>query len=136
MLIELIILLLIFIICYKSILISIHDRCLNDRQIKINFMQAFKLSNYNNNYILPTIKVLLDKEIPCGVYLAQTKYGIVTLFVGYYNRKECKVYYHNKSNNIYNDSVLYFFNIEKIIDNSDPVIRTFNSGCCKIENKN
>ena len=35
------------------------------------------------------------------------------LFVGYYNRKECKVYYHNKSNNIYIEVYYIFFNIEK-----------------------
>ena len=130
--IELIIILLIVIICYQSAITSIHDRCVNNKEVFIKFIQGIRINEKKDTYsILPTIKILLTDEIPCGVYLSQTKYGIATLFIGYYNKKICNIYFHRYSPQIHKESILYFYNIQRIINNKDLIINTFNSGCCK-----
>ena len=128
---ELIILLLIVILCYQSIVNSINSRCMNNKDLFIPIMQGVKMSQKKEIYnILPTITVAITESVPCGVYLAETQYGIVTLFVGYSNRNISNIYFHKFSREINKETIFTFFNVKRIINNNDVIISTFNSGCC------
>ena len=76
----------------------------------------------------PTINMILDNPVPCGIYLADTKYGKITMIVGRTNQKNAECNFHNFSNEITNQDVITIINIQKIYIDGD-FLNTFYCGC-------
>lgn len=79
-----------------------------------------------NKLNFPTVNLRIDNPVPCGIYLADTKYGKITMIVGnelYY--VECN--FHNFTDEIIYQESITITNIQRI--QVEGTLSTFYKGC-------
>ena len=76
----------------------------------------------------PTINMSLDKPVPCGIYLADTNYGKITMIIGKKNLYNAECNFHNYLDEIANQEFFTITNIKRVYVKGD-FLDTFYSGC-------
>jgi hypothetical protein len=134
-----IIFVLIIIICILTSSKLVHqvneDHNLFGDKIAIDMINGTRtLKQKNKNDILsrdlgyPTINVILDQPIPCGIYNAYSNFGKVSLFVGYNNR-DVHCHFHEFKKLIDAQDRFTFYQLKKVTSNNNNFIITYNIGC-------
>jgi hypothetical protein len=100
--------------------------------VKIKKINAVKIAGIQlaGKLGFPTVNVKLSKKISCGFYMADSKYGKVTIIVGFNDLLRADCHFLNFIDEIDSVNNFEFKNLERIINDKSDIINTFNRGCC------
>ena len=128
-----IIIILILIICMlltdeRSHVAAHHNSINIDSISATRIINKKMLSGISRSIGIPTINVKFDQKIPSGIYLADSKFGNVTIFVAY-NMDVGHCFFHKFITSIDSESRFDFNNLKKIVSDTNDFIITYNRGC-------
>ena len=130
MVINLLIVLLILIVLCNSITYNNKNICTKNI-INIKYVRASHIPDTNNNNIigLNSIKLKLDRDIPCGIYNLTNAYGKGVLYVdnenpriGYMTMKDM--------NNIFKIDLFDLWDLKRLDSDDNQILKVYNKGCC------
>jgi hypothetical protein len=127
-LICLVIVLLIY--CIASKIIS--SSCGANNNVTIDKLYGIKIkgTQVSRKIGLPTINVKLENPIQCGFYYAYSEFGPATIIVGKNNKQRAYINFLNFKPEIDNITKYEFWNLERVVNTDNEIIKTFNEGCC------
>lgn len=130
--IELIVLLIIVIICYRSIIYSITTKCVDDNIVIIDKLHGSRIEGIHlaRELGFPTINLKLSKPAPCGFYTGNSQFGAVTIVVGKEDRYRADVHFVNFNDEVDKMDMFMFWDVKRVVNRKSDVISTFNRGCC------
>jgi hypothetical protein len=76
----------------------------------------------------PTVNMSLDNPVPCGIYLADTDYGKITMLVGKQDPHNAECNFHNYVDEVVKQKSITITNIEKVYLKGD-FLDTYYRGC-------
>jgi hypothetical protein len=134
MVINLLIVLIILIVLCSSITYNNKNMCAKNIT-NIKYVRASRIPINNNNFIgLNTIKLKLDRDIPCGIYNLTNAYGQGVIYV---DNENSKIGYMTMKdmNNIYKINLFDLWDLKRLEsdDNQNAdnqIIKVYNRGCC------
>jgi hypothetical protein len=130
MIIYLLIVLIIVILFFNSIIYNTHYKC-SAANKKISYVKGSRLpsKSYKERIGLDTIDLKLDRDVPCGIYYANTIYGTGVLLVGQNNTRRC--YFHmDNMNSLEKVYIIDLWDLQRLVSEENNFIKTYNRGCC------
>jgi len=99
--------------------------------LKINYVRASRLPNQilKEKPEIDTIRLKLDRDVPCGIYGVSTLYGKGQMFVGSSNYRVGYLYLKDLDP-IAQINMFDLWNLRRLESDTDHYIRTYNRGCC------
>lgn len=79
---------------------------------------------------LPTINLLIDSHVECGVYEASSHHGPATIFVGNGDKRKVFVNFMIFKDDMETVDRFEFWNIKRIVNKESEFVNTYNKGCC------
>lgn len=79
---------------------------------------------------LPTINILLDLPIKCGIYEAKSYHGPATVIVGKNDKRRAFVNFMIFKPEIDEYDRFEFWDLKRVINKDSEFVNTYNSGCC------
>ncbi len=131
--IRFVICLIIVILIYNLFVNSVDRTCVKDNEkiiIERSYGSKIKRNNIFNKLGFNTIRVMLDREIPCGFYEADSHDGPVTIIVGNLNRNDVIVNFIHHTSELESLERFEFWNLKRLSNVQSDVINTYNIGCC------
>lgn len=131
--IRFVICLIIVILIYNLFVNSVDRTCVKDNEkiiIERSYGSKIKRNNIFNKLGFNTIRVMLDREIPCGFYEADSHDGPVTIIVGKLNRNEVIVNFVHHKPELESLERFEFWNLKRLSNVQSDMINTYNMGCC------
>lgn len=125
--IQIIICLVIVLLIYNMFVTTIEKECTNEN-ITIEKLYGSKIDDLLSNDF-GMVKIILDREIPCGIYEAMTHIGSATMIIGKDNKNEAMVIFFNRQK-LKTIERFEFWNINRITKTTNDIINTLNNGCC------
>ena len=125
--------LIIVVLIYNLILTTISDTCVeNNEKILISDVYASKIkeNTFFKRLGFNMIRILLDKEIPCGFYEANSHNGPVIIIIGKSNKREGMINFLHYKPELETAERFEFWNLKRISNISNDIINTYNAGCC------
>lgn len=151
MIIGLFLILIIIVILFNSTVYSIQNRCPAE-SIKIRYVRASRMpfySSYNSvvnnpdnklrqNTGIDMMEVKLDRDVRCGIYSSNTKYGAVTLYVaknstrlGYLDFTELDKLDEQTKKEFDKSDLFDMWDLDRFVTRyGNEFINTYNRGCC------
>jgi hypothetical protein len=125
-----VLIILIFLIFFNSIIYNSMYKC-PPYPLKINYVRASRLPNHiiKEKPEINTIRLKLDRDVPCGIYDVSTLYGKGQLFVGSSNYRIGYLYLKDLVS-IAQISMFDLWSLRRLESDTDHYIRTYNRGCC------
>ena len=125
-----VLLVVILFILFFSLIIYLGKYKCPSPDITINYARATILEYDTNLNGLRTIKLKLDRSIPCGMYSLKTIYGDGVIFVPNRNDQICYLHKYDMDT-LLKIKLIDLWNIRRLQSKSpDDYISTYNNSCC------
>lgn len=78
----------------------------------------------------PTINIMVDTPLQCGIYDAKSHHGPATIIVGKSDQQKAFVNFMTFTNEMDSINRFEFWDLNRIINRDSDFVSTFNRGCC------
>lgn len=118
---------------YNFILLSISSSCVDANElITVDRVFGSRIDGIKlgRKIGLPTINILLDLPLKCGIYESNSYHGPATIIVGRLDQRKVFVNFMEYKPILDTFYRFEFWNLKRIINKDSDFVDTFNKGCC------